>query len=226
MSTTSTLPADADDALRAGLDALALEAALAAPLTAYLDLLERWNRTYNLTAVRDRREMVGKHLLDALTLVPHLPAHARVADLGSGAGLPGIPVMLARPDLALWLVESNGKKARFLREVVRQLGLDRVTVAEARIEAFTAPDGIGFDVVTARALAPLPALLQLGGRLIAPDGRFLAMKGAWPEPEGGPLPPGYALAGVTRLAVPGLTAARHLVAIRRGTDPARAAAGA
>ncbi len=225
MPRTPTLPADADAALLAGLAALALDAALAAPLGAYLDLLQRWNRAYNLTAVRDRREMVGKHLLDALSLVAHLPAHVGVADLGSGAGLPGIPLALARPDLAITLVESNGKKARFLREVVRTLGLAQVQVAASRIEAF-APVAGGFDVVTARALAPLPELLRLGGHLLAPGGRFFAMKGAWPEPDGGALPAAYVIEAITPLAVPGLAAERHLLVVRRAANPAAAAAGA
>jgi 16S rRNA (guanine527-N7)-methyltransferase len=228
MPRTPPLPDDPRAALAAGLDALGLEATLAAPLSAYLDLLLRWNRTYNLTAVRDPREMVGKHLLDALSLVPHLPTQGRVADLGSGAGLPGIPLALARPMLTVTLVESNGKKARFLREVVRQLGLSHVQVAAARIEAFTPPAdaAAGFDVVTARALAPLPELLRLGGHLIAPGGRFLAMKGAWPEPDGGPLPAGYAIEAVTALAVPGLDAERHLVTVCRATGSGAAAAQA
>ena len=137
-----------------GLDALGLDRALSAPLLDYLALLARWNRTYNLTAVRDPADMVTLHLLDALALHPHLHGIARLADLGSGAGLPGIPLAIALPGLAVTLVESNGKKARFLREAVRTLGLARVRVAECRAEALDEPGA--YDAVTARALATLP----------------------------------------------------------------------
>ncbi|RZA15689.1 MAG: 16S rRNA (guanine(527)-N(7))-methyltransferase RsmG [Lysobacteraceae bacterium] len=206
-----------DDALRAELDAglreLALDAALDAPLLDYLALLARWNATYNLTAIRDPREMVAKHLLDSLAMQAHVRDIARLADLGAGPGLPGIPLAIATPGLHVTLVESNGKKARFLREVGRQLKLANVSVAESRIEAYR-PDA-AFDAITARALATLPLILELGGHLLAPGGKLLAMKGVVPEDEIAALPAGWRVAAIHALRVPGLAAERHLVEVAR-----------
>ena len=203
--------------LEAGLRALGLDAALAPPLLAYLALLLRWNQAYNLTAIRDPREMLTKHLLDSLAMhgaVDGLAARGgALADLGTGPGLPGIPLAIAKPGLQVALVESNGKKARFLREAVRQLGLRNATVAESRIEAFDAP--ASFDAITARALATLPLILELGGHLLKPEGRLLAMKGVVPQDEIAALPAGWAVEAITPLSVPGLEAERHLVVIGR-----------
>ena len=218
MNTSHALPDDLAPLLRAGLADLQLDPALETPLLDYLSLLLRWNRTYNLTAVREPREMVTKHLLDSLAMHPYVDGLARaggaLADLGTGAGLPGIPLAIARPGLQVALVESNGKKARFLREAVRQLGLGNVRVAEARIEAFDAPGQ--FDAITARALATLPLILELGGHLLAPAGRLLAMKGAIPDEEIAALPPGWRVDAVHPLAVPGVVGERHLVIVARG----------
>ncbi|WP_242112018.1 16S rRNA (guanine(527)-N(7))-methyltransferase RsmG [Luteimonas aquatica] len=199
--------------LVAGLQSLSLDPALAEPLLAYLTLLDRWNRTYNLTAIRDPREMVTLHLLDSLAMHPHVRGIATLADLGAGAGLPGIPLAIAVPALRVTLVESNGKKARFLREAVRVLGLDNARVVEARAEAVDEPGA--FDAITARALATLADILALGGHLLKPDGRLLAMKGARPDEELAALPAGWQARGVTPLRVPGLAAERHLVEIAR-----------
>jgi 16S rRNA (guanine527-N7)-methyltransferase len=200
------------DELDAGLAALDLAPALAGPLLAYLALLDRWNRTYNLTAIRDPREMVAKHLLDSLAMHP-FAGDGALADLGTGAGLPGIPLAIADPGLQVTLVESNGKKARFLREAVRTLKLPNARVAEARIEALDMP-GM-FDAITARALATLPLILELGGHLLKPEGRLLAMKGAVPADEIAALPPGWQVARIAPLQVPGLSAERHLVVVGR-----------
>ena len=199
--------------LAAGLEALGLPAALATPLLAYLALLARWNATYNLTAIRDPRDMVAKHLLDSLAMQPFVRGLRTLADLGTGPGLPGIPLAIATPWLQVTLVESNGKKARFLREAVRQLGLGNVQVAESRIEAFR--PGTHFDAITARALATLPLILELGGHLPGPGGRLLAMKGMVPDEEIATLPAGWRLAAVHPLRVPGLDAERHLVEVAR-----------
>ena len=199
--------------LESGLHQLGLDPALATPLLAYLALLARWNATYNLTAIRDPREMIGKHLLDSLAMQPFVRDIGTLADLGTGPGLPGIPLAIATPSLQVTLVESNGKKARFLREAVRQLKLANVQVAESRIEAFDAPGQ--FDAITARALATLPQILALGGHLIAEDGVLLAMKGARPDDEIAALPAGWALRDLRPLSVPGLDAERHLVVIGR-----------
>ena len=218
MNATS-LPPALRDTLEAGLAALALDRALATPLLDYLALLLRWNQAYNLTAVRDPGEMVSKHLLDSLAMHPHVDAIAEaggcLADLGTGAGLPGIPLAIAKPGLRVTLVESAGKKARFMREAVRQLGLTNVRVAESRIEALDEPGH--FDAITARALATLPLIIELGGHLLKPEGRLLAMKGAYPSEEIAALPPGWRVQGTQALRVPGLAAERHLVTI--GRDP-------
>jgi 16S rRNA (guanine527-N7)-methyltransferase len=215
------ITAAARDELEAGLDTLGLARALAAPLLDYLALLLRWNRAYNLTAIRDPGDMVRKHLLDSLAMHPGVDAIAarggRLADLGTGAGLPGIPLAIAKPGLQVTLVESNGKKARFLREAVRTLQLGNARVAESRIEALDAP--AAFEAITARALATLPAILALGGHLLAPGGVLLAMKGTLPGDEIAALPPGWRVAEVRPLTVPGVAAERHLVTV------ARAAAG-
>lgn len=199
--------------LDAGLAALGLSPALSGPLLAYLALLVRWNATYNLTAIRDPREMVSKHLLDSLAMAAHV-ADGTLADLGTGPGLPGIPLAIARPGLRVTLVESNGKKARFLRAAVRELGLPNAEVAESRIEALDRPGA--FDQITARALATLPQIIAFGGHLLKRDGRLLAMKGTRPDDEIADLPAGWWVESVQPLTVPGLAAERHLVVIARG----------
>jgi len=199
--------------LDAGLAALGLDAAFAAPLLDYLALLDRWNRTYNLTAIRDPREMVVKHLLDSLAMHAHVRGIGTLADLGSGAGLPGIPLAIVVPELQVTLVESNGKKARFLREAVRTLRLGNARVAETRAERLGEP-GV-YDAITARALATLPELLAAGAHLLGDGGRLLAMKGAHPHDEIAALPPGWRVDAVHPLAVPGLDAVRHLVVVAR-----------
>src|SRR5690606_36655918 len=163
--TMAAMHTDPHPALDTGLAELGLDPALAAPLRRYLDLLARWNRTYNLTAIRDPREMVTLHLLDSLSMHAHVRGIARLADLGTGAGLPGIPLAIALPALQVTLVESNGKKARFLREAVRTLGLANAQVAESRAEAVDMPGA--FDAITARAMATLADILAVGGHLLA-----------------------------------------------------------
>jgi 16S rRNA (guanine527-N7)-methyltransferase len=220
MNASTSLPAALRPSLESGLAELGLAPALAEPLLAYLALLVRWNRTYNLTAVRDPQDMVGKHLLDSLAMHPFVDALARrggsLADLGTGPGLPGIPLAIVKPGLRVTLVESNGKKARFLREAVRQLGLKDVRVAESRIEALAEPGA--YDAITARALATLPLILELGGHLLKPEGVLLAMKGVYPADEIAALPAGWALAASHPLRVPGVDAERHLIVVAR-TSP-------
>lgn len=209
---SAELPSTLHGELEPGLRALGLPPALSGPLLAYLALLDRWNRAYNLTAVRDPREMLTRHLLDSLAMHPFVHA-GTLADLGTGPGLPGIPLAIAHPALQVTLVESNGKKARFLREAVRTLQLANVRVAESRIEALDLPSA--FDAITARALATLPLILQLGGHLLKPQGRLLAMKAAIPVDEIAALPPDWRVECVEALDVPGLAAERHLVVVRR-----------
>lgn len=196
-----------------GLATLGLDPACAGPLRGYLDLLVRWNQTYNLTAIRDPLDMVSKHLLDSLSIANEF-ADQRAVDIGAGAGLPGIPLAIARPDLRITLVESAGKKARFMREAVRQLQLGkRVDVIEGRAEQLDRP--AAYDLLTARALATLPQLLALGGHLLRPGGLLLAMKGKFPDDELAGLPPGYRLLDSRPLQVPGLAAERHLLRIEK-----------
>ncbi|SFN02511.1 16S rRNA (guanine(527)-N(7))-methyltransferase RsmG [Dokdonella immobilis] len=201
--------------LRSGLTALNLTLgdAVVEQLLDYVDLLLRWNTAYNLTAVRDAGEMVTRHLLDSLAILPYVEGRS-LADLGTGAGLPGIPLALARPELEVCLVDSNGKKARFLREAVRQLHLAHARIVEARAESASGR----YDCVTARAFATLADMLGWGGHLLADDGRWLALKGRFPQDELDNLPSGFVVEAVHRLAVPGLDAERHLVIIKRSGD--------
>lgn len=204
------------DALRPplvdGLVQLNLSPDSADRLLEYLALLVRWNQTYNLTAIRDPREMLVKHLLDSLSLVSH--AHGnRLGDVGAGAGLPGIPLAIMLPDLQVALVESNGKKARFMRHALRELGLPNARVIESRAENVAEPEA--FDCLSSRAFGTLAEFIRVAGHLLAPDGRLLAMKGARPSAEEAVLPPGWVVAAVHALAVPGLEAERHLVVLER-----------
>ena len=197
--------------LEAGLRALGLDVALATPLLDYVALLVRWNATYNLTAIRGPREMIAKHLLDSLALHPYLDGVGSLADLGTGAGLPGIPLAIAKPGLQVSLVESNGKKVRFMREAIRKLGLTNAEAVESRIEAFDAPGR--FDAITARALATLPLILESGGHLLRPGGVLLAMKGVVPSEEIAALPAGWRVREMHQMRVPGLDAERHLIVV-------------
>ena len=197
--------------LGAGLAALRIDLPddVVARLLDYLALLHRWNATYNLSAVRDPLEMVTRHLLDSLAVVPYVRG-ATLADLGTGAGLPGIPLAIVAPERAVTLVDSNGKKTRFLRAAVRELRLANVSVAEVRVEAVQGR----FDCITARAFATLADMLAWGGHLLAPGGRWLALKGRHPQDEIDALPSGFAVEAVVPLVVPGLEAERHVVIIR------------
>jgi 16S rRNA (guanine527-N7)-methyltransferase len=185
--------------LRAGTRSLGLglpEPALRRCL-AYLHELARWNRVYSLTAVRSIEEMLPRHLLDSLAVLPWV-AGSRVVDAGSGAGLPGIPLAIARPAAGFTLVDASAKKTRFLRHVTGVLGLSNVGVEQARLEDYQ--PAAGFDTVVARALAPLPRLLALVGHLGSPGGRVLALKGRRPDAELEALPPGWEVVSVARLA--------------------------
>jgi 16S rRNA (guanine527-N7)-methyltransferase len=204
--------------LREGLAALGLElpVAVQTKLMAYVALLMKWNRTYNLTAIRDEREIVTQHLLDSLSILPALQESALAgrcwADVGSGAGLPGIPLAVARRDLDMTLIETVEKKSAFQRQAKIELDLANVTVANARVEEL--PGG-GFDAVVSRAFSDLADFARLAGHLLTPGGRLYAMKGLLPTDELSRLPSGWAVAECTRLNVPGLDAQRHLIVIER-----------
>ena len=181
-------------------------------LLEYLALLEKWNQAYNLTAVRDPLDMVSQHLLDCLAVVPHIAA-ASVLDVGSGAGLPGIPLALALPDARLTLLDSSQKKCAFLRQAVIELGLANVAVECARVERWSGPQG--FELVISRALSDLGEFIALAGHLVAPGGTLAAMKGVYPHEELARLPHGFRLRRAQALSVPGLRAARHLLLLER-----------
>ncbi|GLQ50447.1 16S rRNA (guanine(527)-N(7))-methyltransferase RsmG [Dyella flava] len=199
--------------LEQGIDALGLSLpAEAVPrLLDYQALLERWNGTYNLTAIRAPGEMITRHLLDSLAILPFVQG-ASLADLGTGPGLPGIPLAIAAPGRQILLVDSNGKKVRFLREAIRSLKLEGVRAVQARVEEVEGE----FDCVTARAFASLADMLAWGGHLLAPQGIWLAMKGKSPDEELPGVPDGFKVNGIHTLNVPGLGAAeRHLVVLGR-----------
>jgi 16S rRNA (guanine527-N7)-methyltransferase len=181
-------------------------------LLRYLALLDKWNQVYNLTAIRDLTKMVEAHLLDSLAVVPLL-AGERVLDVGSGAGLPGIPIAVAKPEWEVTLLDSNHKKAAFLRQAVAELGLKNTNVVCERVESWVAP--MGFEVIISRAFSDLGEFVSLAGRLLAPGGVVAAMKGLHPFEELERLPPGFRVKEVRALKVPGLGAERHLVLIER-----------
>lgn len=179
-------------------------------LLAYLALLVKWNKTYNLTAIRDPLEMVTKHLLDSLAVLPYLHG-ARVLDVGSGAGLPGIPLAIGDPARQFTLLDSNGKKTRFLFQAKGELRLANLSVVHSRLERYQ--PGALFDTVTARAFASLADMAAGTAHLLAPGGVLLAMKGEYPQDELDALPPGFVAREIIALTVPGLEAQRHLVRI-------------
>jgi 16S rRNA (guanine527-N7)-methyltransferase len=165
--------------LKEGLHQFDLDA-LSASLADYLFLLNKWNLAYNLTAIRDLESMVGKHILDSLAILPWLKGK-QIIDVGTGAGLPGIPLAIARPDFNFVLLDSNGKKTRFLNEVKRQLNLKNVEIVQFRVENYHPTQG--FDTVVSRAFSSLEQMVQWTQHLIADDGIWLAMKGRYPDTE-------------------------------------------
>lgn len=200
------------NSLAQGLQALGIKPAaeLQDKLLAYLQLLQKWNKAYNLTAVRDEQQMVYRHLLDSLAIAAHIPASvSQVVDVGSGAGLPGVPLALLYPQQQYHLVDSNGKKTRFLFQVKTALGLDNMTVHHVRAEEWAPP--ATFDIVLSRAFASLADMVTCCAHLCSPNGRFLAMKGTRPDIELAALAGLCEVHGVYSLQVPGLEEARHLV---------------
>jgi 16S rRNA (guanine527-N7)-methyltransferase len=195
--------------------ALELDEAQLAKLVAHLDLLDEWNARMNLTAIRDRPSQLTKHLLDSLAVQPYLVGQ-RVADVGSGAGFPGIPLAIVEPGRQFALIESTGKKCRFLEHVRDTLGLANVEVVQSRAESYR-PE-VRFDTVLARAVGPLADLVKVAGSLVVGGGRLLAMKGRYPADELGAHLKGWKVAAVHPLTVPGLAEERHLVELCRSHD--------
>ncbi len=177
-------------------------------LLGYLELLQKWNAAYNLTAVRDPAQMVTRHLLDSLAIAPYL-CGSRLIDVGTGGGLPGVPMAILFPDREFHLLDSNGKKTRFLFQVKTALGLDNMTVHQARVESFQCDPA--FDAVLSRAFASLEDMVSGCRHLLADKGHFLAMKGAYPGDEIAAVGQWCNVEAVHALAVPGLEEQRHLV---------------
>jgi 16S rRNA (guanine527-N7)-methyltransferase len=187
---------------------IALEASAAEALLQLMDELEVANAQFNLTAIRDRAGMLRKHVLDSLSLQPYLHG-SRVADVGTGAGFPGLPLAIVNPRRRFTLIEATGKKARFVERAALLLGCDNVHVEHTRAENYR-PFEL-FDTVAARALSSLADFAAYAGHLCAPDGRLLAMKGKRPDEEISAMPKSFRVLGVHRLKVPGLDDERHLV---------------
>ena len=181
------------------------------PMLEYLSLLAKWNDVYNLTAVRDIDSMISRHLLDSLAILPWVHG-SRILDVGTGAGLPGIPLALARPELKVVLLDSNGKKVRFLQEVKRSLKLDNIEIVQERVESYHPPQG--FDTVTTRAFSNLQQMMGWTQHLLVPSGIWLAMKGRRPEDELEVIPENYR---IENYSVPGVEGVRCCVIIKRNS---------
>lgn len=194
---------------------LSLAAAQHAQLLAYLDLLAKWNKVYNLTAVRDPAEMLTHHLLDSLAVIAPLVRHtqgeaARVLDVGSGGGLPGVVIAICCPEMSVACVDAVAKKAAFVQQAAGVLGLSNLRGVHARVESITEP----YDVITSRAFATLADFTQWSAGSLGEDGVWMAMKGKHPTDEMAGLPPSVAVFHVEQLTVPGLNAERCLIWMR------------
>ncbi len=203
------------DQVTAGISALGLILPDGAEsrLLDYLALLTKWNRVYNLTAIREERDMVVQHLLDSLVVLKQLPDATAVVDVGSGAGLPGIPLAIARPQVAVTLVEPVQKKCAFQQQAKIQLGLGNVSIICGRVETMPRPEA---DVVViSRAYAELVEFISTSGHLVGLGGRLYAMKGLLPHAEIAALPSGWQVVACTPLVVPGLAAERHLIVLEK-----------
>ncbi|WP_431224422.1 16S rRNA (guanine(527)-N(7))-methyltransferase RsmG [Serratia sp. L9] len=182
-------------------------------LLGYVGMLDKWNKAYNLTSVRDPQQMLVRHIMDSIVVNPHLTG-SRFIDVGTGPGLPGIPLAIVRPDAHFTLLDSLGKRVRFLRQVQHELGLKNVDPVQSRVEAFPAEPP--FDGVISRAFASLQDMLAWCHHLPKPSvGRFYALKGICPDDELAQLPEGISLDSVIRLQVPELEGERHLVILKR-----------
>ena len=189
---------------------LTLEEDIQRSLLDYIALIEKWNSAYNLTAIREPEKMVSHHLLDSLAVAPHLHAK-RLLDVGSGAGLPGIPLALARPKMHVTVLDSNHKKAAFLTQAVIELKLSNADVCNERVESWQTQNK--FDAIISRAFSDMGEFVRIARHLLAPGGVFVAMKGLHPYEEIEKLPPDCKVRQVFPLAIPGVEGARHLVMI-------------
>ena len=187
----------------------------AAQMLRLLDELDDWNQRMNLTAIRERGAQITKHLLDSLSIQPHLRG-TRVVDIGTGAGFPGLPLAIVNPQRQFMLLDSTAKKLKFIEHVAQELGLANVQTIHTRAEDYKPDDR--FDIVVSRAVGPVLRFMNWSSHLCVGGGRLLAMKGRYPHDELENLPNGWKLAAVHRLAVPGLDEERHLVEICRSHD--------
>ncbi|MES2069949.1 MAG: 16S rRNA (guanine(527)-N(7))-methyltransferase RsmG [Pseudomonadota bacterium] len=185
-------------------------------MISYLALLSKWNAVYNLTAVRDPREMVRQHLLDSLSAAHAFSDAKNVLDVGAGGGLPGMILAITFPGMRVSMIDTVSKKTAFLTQAKTELGLANVTVHTGRVEALQVAQK--FDVITSRAFSELNNFVTWSGHLLADGGQFIAMKGVAPDEEIGRLPPGWKVEAVEPLSVPGLDAERHLVYIKKIAD--------
>ena len=197
----------------AGLRALGLEIddTARAKMKAHLDLVAKWNRVHNLTSVREPEQMVTLHLIDSLSIAPHLGAARRVADIGTGAGFPGVPLALASPQMRMTLVESSHKKCSFLEQVKAEVGIANIEVVCERVEQWKPAEP--FDAVVSRAFAELADFVSQAAHLVRSGGVLLAMKGVHPYEEIARLPASHRVREVAEMRVPGLDAKRHLVVL-------------
>jgi 16S rRNA (guanine527-N7)-methyltransferase len=200
-------------ALQSGLAELGLDLPAEAQqqLLVFRDLLLKWNKTYNLTALRDPEQAISYHLLDSLAILPHVCA-GPLLDVGSGGGLPGIPLAIARPALAVGMVDTVQKKTTFLQQAVIELGLNNVAVHHARVEDMQGQ----YAQISSRAFAEIPLFISLTRHLLAPGGHWLAMKGQRPDDELQALPADITVHAIIPLTVPGLAAERHLIILKAG----------
>ena len=191
---------------------VALPEAMQHKLLTFRDLLLKWNKTYNLTALRDPDQAIPHHLLDSLAILPYVGS-GPLLDVGSGGGLPGIPLAIARPELAVTMVDTVQKKATFLQQAAIELGLKNVAVSHARVEEMSGQ----YEQISSRAFAELRLFIKLTRHLLAPGGRWLAMKGLRPDDEIAALPTDIVVERVVPLHVPGLDAERHLIILKAGS---------
>lgn len=181
-------------------------------LVQYLELIEKWNKVHNLTAIRGLEPMLAHHLLDSLAVLPHLSAARSLLDVGSGAGLPGIPLAIVQPELAVTLLDSSHKRQAFQLQCKAELGLGNVTAVYSRVEDYR--NEPGFEAVISRAFSDLGEFVGAARHVCAPGGRLLAMKGLYPHDEIAKLPEGATVSQVSELKIPGLSASRHLIEVR------------
>ena len=204
--------------LQSGIQRLELDipAAQQQQLLNFIQLLQKWNKVYNLTSIREAHKMVDLHLLDSLVILPFFQQQTdihRVLDVGTGGGIPGIPLAVCLPDIEFVLLDARSKKIRFLQTVIAQLGLTNVTAVHSRVEDYQVEEGDKFDRIISRAFASLEDMLTLTRHLCAKQGKFLAMKGQLPEQEIAQLPEGFRIEQIHPLTISGLNVQRHLIQI-------------